>query len=141
MDIRKLTDGYAVSPQIAPEDMARIKAEGFAAVICNRPDAEVDAGNEAAALRRAAEAEGLAFHDNPVVNGALDIGNVETQQGALDAADGPVLAYCRSGTRSATVWALGQAGRRPTDEIIAAAARGGYDLEGMRAQLDALATR
>jgi uncharacterized protein (TIGR01244 family) len=50
-----------------------------------------------------------------------------------------VLAYCASGTRSSIVWSLGQAGKMPTDAIIAATAQAGYDLAGMRGQLDMLA--
>jgi uncharacterized protein (TIGR01244 family) len=58
---------------------------------------------------------------------------------AIAAAKGPVLAYCASGTRSSIVWSLGQAGKMPTDDIIAETAKAGYDLAGMRRQLDALA--
>ena len=65
-----------------------------------------------------------------------------TQQGAVvTAATGPVLAYCASGTRSSVVWSLSQAGEMSTDEIIAATARGGYQLEHMRPQLDAMAAQ
>ena len=137
MDIRTLTPAYAVSPQIAPEDVAHIKAAGYVAIICNRPDTEVGAEEAAAAIRQAAEAEGLVFVDNPVTNGALSAANVETQRQVLEETAGAVFAYCRSGTRSAIVWALGEAGRRPADEIIAAAARAGYDIGGLRPQLEA----
>ena len=64
---------------------------------------------------------------------------VKVQNDAIDASAGPTLAYCASGTRSSIVWSLGQAGDLPTDEIIAATAAAGYDLAGMRGQLDALA--
>lgn len=139
MDIRTLTPSYAVSPQIAPEDVARIKAAGYVAIICNRPDAEVDAEEAAAAIRRVAEAEGIAFVDNPVTNGALSDANVRAQRQVLDETDGAVFAYCRSGTRSTVVWALGEAGRQPVDDIISTAARAGYDIDGLRPQLEALA--
>jgi len=141
MDIRSLTDSYAVSPQIAPADLAAIKAAGFTTVIDNRPDGEIPANLHGEIMRQAAEALGLTFVINPVIGGALTLDNVKAQKAALDSAGGPVLAYCASGNRSSMVWALAQAGKRPTDELIALPARFGYQLEGLRGQIDALAQR
>ena len=141
MDIRSLTDSYAVSPQIAPADLAAIKAAGFTTVIDNRPDGEIPANLHAEIMRQAAEALGLTFVINPVIGGALTLDNVKAQKAALDSAGGPVLAYCASGNRSSMVWALAQAGNRPTDELIALPARFGYQLEGLRDQIEALAQR
>lgn len=141
MDIRPLTDSYAVSPQIAPEDMAEIKARGFTTLICNRPDAENPPGMQAADLRAAAEAAGLAFVDLPFAHGSLSLDLVQAQTDARTGATGPVLAYCASGNRCSVLWALGEAGDRPTDQIIATAGQAGYDLEGLRPQIDAIAER
>lgn len=140
LDIREITESYAVSPQIAPEDMAAIRARGFTTVICNRPDMETPPALHAAAMKAAAEAAGLHFVENPFAAG-LDLSIIDRQRAALEGAAGPVLAYCRSGTRSATVWALAEAGHRPTDEILGATARAGYAMDGMRPQIDALAQR
>ena len=141
MDIRKLTPDFAVSPQIAPGDAATLAQAGFRMVICNRPDAEVDGDVAAATMKTAVEAAGLLWAENVIIGGAMTMENV-TVQGALAAqSDGLVFAYCRSGTRSATAWALSQAGVISTDEIIAAAARGGYDLGHMAAQIEALAAQ
>ena len=139
MEIRQVTPGYAVAPQIEPADMAALAAAGFATVINNRPDAEVPPEQQSAAMRAAAEAAGLAYVENPVVNGAMTMDMVIAQAEALAASPGPVFAYCRSGTRSSIVWALGQAGRQPTDDILAALAKAGYDLGGLRGQIDMLA--
>lgn len=139
MDIRRLTDTYAVSPQIAPADMAAIAAAGFTTIIDNRPDAEIPAELQTAAMRAAAEAAGLAFVDNPVIGGAITMDNVTLQGETLARAPGPVFAYCASGNRCSIVWALSQAGRRPTDELIATPARHGYNLEPFRARIDTLA--
>jgi uncharacterized protein (TIGR01244 family) len=141
MDIRPLTDRYAVSPQIDPQDAAAIKAAGYTTVICNRPDAEVPGMLQAAAMRTALEAEGLRFVVNPIDGRGMGIETVEAQAALLAEADGPVLAYCASGTRSAFVWAFAQAGQMPTDEIIAAGMAQGYPLAGLRGQIEALATR
>ena len=136
MDIRTLTPAYAVSPQIDPADVDEIKAQGFETIICNRPDAEVPPALRADAMRAAVEAAGLRFVLNPVTHQGLNMDMVETQsQGAQS---GKTLAYCASGTRSTIVWALGQAGEMPVDEIIATAAKAGYDISGMRPQLDTL---
>ena len=140
LDIRVLTGDYAVSPQIAPEDMPAIRDLGYTTVICNRPDIENPPAYHTAAMAAAAEAAGLAFVENPFAGG-LDLGIIDRQRAAIDAAEGPVLAYCRSGTRSATVWALAEAGRLSTDAILAATASAGYALDGMRPQIDGLAQR
>lgn len=140
LDIREVTETYAVSPQIAPEDMAAIRERGFTTVICNRPDAENPPELQTAAMAAAAEAAGLRFVENPFAAG-LDLSIIDRQRTAVAAADGPVLAYCRSGTRSATVWALAEAGQRPTDDILRATATAGYPMDGMRPQIDALAQR
>ena len=139
MDIRSLTDSYAVSPQISPGDLAAIKAAGFTTVIDNRPDGEIPGELHAAAMQTAAKALGLTFVINPVIGGALTLDNVLAQKAALESAGGPVLAYCASGNRSSVVWALAHAGKRPTDELIAIPARFGYQLEGLRGQIDTLA--
>ncbi|MFZ5709734.1 MAG: TIGR01244 family sulfur transferase [Pseudomonadota bacterium] len=139
MTFRTLSDRYATSPQISPADLAAIRAAGYATVICNRPDGENPPELRAAAMRRATEAAGLVFVENPVMPGAMTEANVETQRTAIARSEGPVFAYCASGNRSSIVWALAQAGSAPTADLIASAARWGYNLEPYRAQIDALA--
>ena len=141
MDIRALTPDYAVSPMIDPEDMPAIAEAGYRVVICNRPDGEVPPSHHASVMRAQAEAAGLRFVDNPVMGGMMTMENVEAHGAAVAEADGPVLAYCASGTRSSVVWSLSQAGDVPTDEIIAATVRGGYQLEHLRPQIDAMAAQ
>ena len=139
MEIRELTGDFAVSPQVQPSDMAAVAAAGFKTVICNRPDHEVGPDVCSAAVREAAEAAGLNWVENIVLGNGMTMDNV-LEQGRLAAqSDGPVFAYCRTGTRSATAWALAQAGRLSVDEIISIAAKAGYDLEPMRQQIAALA--
>ncbi len=135
MDIRPLSAAYAVSPQIEPGDAPAIARAGFETVICNRPDAEVPPELRAAALRAAVEGAGLRFVEMPATHAAIDDALVEAQRDA--ASGGRTLAYCASGTRSSVLWALGEAGRRPTDEILADAARAGYDLAGLRPRIEA----
>ncbi len=141
MDIRPLSPAYAVSPQIAVENIPAIIEAGYTTIICNRPDAEVPPSHRAAAIKAAATAAGLTFVIIPVTHHGLNIDMIADQRAAMDASDGPTLAYCASGTRSSIVWSLGQAPNIPAEEIIAATAAAGYDLGGLRAQLDALAGR
>jgi len=139
MDIRPLTDSYSVTPQITPEDLAAIKAAGYRTVICNRPDPEIPEDLHAETMRAAVEAAGLRFVLNPVFPGQLTMENVEIQRDTIDTAPGPVLAYCASGNRSSIVWALANAGRVPTDDLIAAAGKYGYQLAQFRGMIDQLA--
>ena len=139
MDIRALTPTYAVSPQIAPTDLAAIKAAGYVAVINNRPDAEIPADLHSTTMQTAAEAAGLTFIANPIIGGMMTMDNVTAQADAIKAAGGPVLAYCATGNRCSVVWALAHAGQMPTDDLIAIPARFGYQLDGLRSQLDAMA--
>ena len=139
MDLRPLTADYAVSPQIDPSDLPAIKAAGYVMVIDNRPDAEIPPDLHTPVMQAAAEALGLAFVANPVIGGALTMDNVQAQAEARARAGGPVFAYCASGNRSSCVWALGEAGSQPTDDLIGIPARFGYNLEPLRPAIDALA--
>lgn len=139
MDIRPITDRYSVSPQIEPEDAAAIKAAGITTVICNRPDAEVPPSHQADTMRAAIEAEGLRFEVLPITHQTLTPDRIAQQAALVDASDGPVLAYCASGTRCSILWALSQAGQQSADDILGAVARAGYDLSGLRPTLEAAA--
>lgn len=138
MDLRPLDDTTFVAPQLEPSDMAALAAGGVTTIICNRPDAEVPPSHRAAAMQAAAEAAGMAFTFNPVAMPNLTLDAVEEQADAIAAAEGKVVAYCASGTRSAVLWALAMAGKMPADDILAATARAGYRLDGLRPQIEQL---
>ncbi|AKS45748.1 TIGR01244 family protein [Octadecabacter temperatus] len=139
MDIRQLTPDYAVSPQIDPQDLPAIAALGFTTIINNRPCSEIPPSHQVDAMQAAATAAGIELVVLPVTHATLSVDLAAQQQDACSQAKGPVLAYCASGTRSTIVWALSQAGKRDTDEIMQTAAQNGYDLSMMRGQLNALA--
>lgn len=136
MDIRPLTDSYAVAPQIAAEDAPALAEAGFKTVICNRPDGEVPAEFQASAIRAAVEAAGMRFVENPVVGGAITPENVSSQGAVIAEQNGPILAYCASGNRSSIVWAMSQSSARPVEELIATPAQYGYNLEPFRPVLE-----
>lgn len=131
MEIKKLTAELSVSPQISASDLAAVKAAGFRSVICNRPDAEGADQPLFREIAEAAEAHGLVIRHQPIVSGKL----VDTDAVAFDALmkelPKPVLAFCRTGTRSASLWALGEAARRPLPEILTMTRSAGYDMAGL----------
>jgi uncharacterized protein (TIGR01244 family) len=139
-DIRRLTEGFAAAPQIAPGDCAAIAAAGFVHIVNNRPDSEVPASHAGAAIAAAARAAGLGYTAIPVDHSGFSRPQLDALAAVLEAAPGPVIGYCRSGTRSALLWALTQAARGgDPDSIAAAAARGGYDVGPVRPLMARLA--
>ena len=131
-DFRKVTDDFSVAPQIGVDDIAAAADQGFALVINNRPDGEVPDQPASAEMEAAAKAAGLAYVHIPVRGGPTP-DQVDAVAEAVAGADGPVLAFCRSGTRSIITWSLGQAasGTRPRDELVRLGADAGYDLSGV----------
>jgi uncharacterized protein (TIGR01244 family) len=127
-DIRPVTDAFSVAPQLAPEDAAVAAELGYRTLINNRPDGEAPGQPTGAAMRRAADAAGMTYVEIPV-RGGPSPDQVRAMAQAIASHPGPVLAFCRSGTRSIITWALGQDGARPRAELIALGAQAGYDLE------------
>ncbi|MCL7464009.1 TIGR01244 family sulfur transferase [Phaeovulum sp. NW3] len=127
MDLRQITPEFAVAPQITPEDVPTLAALGFRTIINNRPDEEIEDALDSDAMAVAAEAAGLAYHHLPYYPGQLTPDLVEAFESVMQDVDGPVLAYCRSGTRSSHLWALMQAGRMALPDILRAAQAAGYD--------------
>ncbi len=104
----QVTPDFSVSAQILPEDVAEAAALGFRSIMSNRPDGEAPGQPETAAIRAEAERLGLTFVHVPVVSGAITEANVDDFAAALAELPTPVLAYCRSGTRSRNLWQLAQ---------------------------------
>lgn len=139
MEIRRLTEHFSASPQIAPADVPELKTRGFALVINNRPDGEEPGQPTAGEIEAAARAAGLAYRAIPVAGGFAQP-QVEAMAEALAEAGGPILAFCRSGTRSTLLWALAEASRGgDPEEIAAAAASAGYDIAPVRGAVEQLA--
>lgn len=135
MELKRINEHVSVSPQISPEDVTAIKAAGFAAIINNRPDGEAPDQPGSAQIEAAARAVGLDYHYIPLGRDGVTPEMVAQTKSVLEGSAGPVFCYCRSGTRSTTLWALSQAGERPAAEIIAAAANAGYDMSHLAGHL------
>lgn len=129
--MRQLEDGMYVSGQILPEQLPGLAAHGIAMIVNNRPDGEAADQPAAAEIEAAAHAAGLAYRSIPVAQ--LTPEAIEEMREALAAADGPVLAFCRSGTRSTYLWALARSlAGAEGDQLVASAAAAGYDLSPIR---------
>ena len=135
MDLKRINDHVSVSGQIQPEDVAALKAAGFVAIVNNRPDGESPDQPEGAAIEAAARAAGLDYYAIPLGREGVSPDMVEKTKSVLEGSAGPVFCFCRSGTRSTTLWALSQAGDAPADQIIAQAAEAGYDMSHLAGYL------
>ena len=128
MDIRKITDELSVAPQIRVDDVAAIAAAGFRAVICNRPDGEASDQPCCQDIEAAVRAFGMAWCMQPVRSGGVTQADADAFGKLMAGLPKPVLAYCRSGTRCATLWCLSEAAKRPLPDILGRARAAGYDM-------------
>lgn len=137
---RQITPQVFASPQIGLAEVDEAKAQGIVLIVNNRPEGESDDQTPGAEIEAAARAAGLDYLAIPVTHAGFSQAQVTAMAEALAGASGPVLAYCRSGTRSTLLWALAEASRGGNPAAIAAsAANGGYDISPVRAAVDMLA--
>lgn len=139
---RRLTDTISVAPQITPADVAEAKAQGVTLIVNNRPEGEEPGQTPGDEIAAACAEAGIEYRAIPITHAGFSANQLDEMNAALEAADGPVLAYCRSGTRSTNLWALAKAqkGAKP-DDLVETAAGAGYDINGLRPMLDALSAR
>lgn len=139
---RSLDERFLASPQIGTDDIGAAQLLGVTLIVNNRPDGESDDQPAGSEIEAAARAAGMDYLAIPVTSAGFGLPQVEAMRDALQGADGKVLGYCRSGTRSTLLWSLAQAsaGADP-DAIAAAAAAAGYDVGPVRAAMDMLAER
>ncbi len=141
-DFRQVSDSFWASPQIALADVEEARARGFRLIVNNRPEGETPEQVPGPEVEAAARAAGLDYLAIPVTHTGFSEDQVQAMAQALERAEGPVLAYCRSGTRSTLLWSLAQASLgMKSDDIAAHAAGAGYDVAPVRPLLDMLAAR
>ncbi|AEI38398.1 MAG: TIGR01244 family sulfur transferase [Zymomonas mobilis subsp. pomaceae] len=138
---KRLNHTMALSAQITVTDVEEAARDGFRHIINNRPDGEESGQPKGRTIEAAAKAAGLGYTAIPVKPGGLDESALVAMTEALQQAEGPILAYCRTGTRSAFLWALSTAalGESEPDVIFAEAANAGYDLTPIMPMVDNLA--
>ena len=139
---RQLSPRVFASPQIGLAEVAEAKAQGISLIINNRPEGESDDQVSGAEIEAAAQAAGITYVAIPVTHAGFSQPQVTAMAAALASTDGPVLAYCRSGTRSSLLWALAEASRGESpDALASAAAAAGYDVGPVRAVMDMLSSQ
>jgi len=131
MELRQLTPVLAVSPQIAAADVAALKDAGFKAIVCNRPDGESPDQPLFSEIQVAAREAGLQAHYLPAESGKVSDQQARDFGALLASLPAPVLAYCRTGMRSTTMWALSNADRLSAERLVDIARGAGYDLKGV----------
>jgi len=135
MDIKPLTDRLSVSPQLAASDIAALADLGYRSIICNRPDGEGADQPAFAEIQAAATAAGMQARYLPVISGRADDATAAAFGGLLRELPGPVVAYCRTGTRSTSLWALSEAPSRSVVDILRIGRAAGYELGGLARRL------
>jgi len=138
MSFRKITDDFSVAPQISIEEIGLAAEQGFKTIICNRPDAEELSQPITEDMADAAGDRNLTFAHQPVISGNISFDDVDQFRKLLKELPKPILAYCRSGTRCSTLWALAEATTRDIDEIIERCENAGYDYNGLRPTLTSI---
>ena len=137
---RKISDTVLASPQIGSAEIAAAAAQGVKLVINNRPEGESEDQTPGSEIEAAARAAGMEYVAIPVTHAGFSEAQVKAMAAALARTEGPVLAYCRSGTRSTLLWALAEASRGGNPAAIASqAAQAGYDISPVRSLVDMLA--
>lgn len=136
MNPKQLTDRLIVSAQPTADDIAGAAQAGVRMVVNNRPDGEEPGQPTSEELRQTADRHGIAYRHIPVTPGDIHDADIAAFDRALRDADGQTLAFCRTGTRAATLWALTQAGKRPTAELLEVARNAGYNIDALKPRLD-----
>ncbi|WP_340297056.1 MULTISPECIES: TIGR01244 family sulfur transferase [unclassified Roseobacter] len=131
MEIKTINAEISVAPQIAPDEVQQLADQGFRALICNRPDGEAADQPNFSEIEAAAKKAGLEIRNLPIVSGKLSDQDAVDFGAAMQELPRPILAYCRTGTRSATLWSLSQANRMSVADILGATKAAGYDMGGV----------
>lgn len=130
METKTIDAGISVASQIQPEDVPALATAGFRSILCNRPDHESAEQVTFEAIAKEARRAGLTVAYQPVVSGQISPADVTAFEAAMREMPTPILAYCRTGTRSTTLWALSQAAKgTPMTKIIETTRTAGYDVE------------
>ena len=131
MEIKTINAEISVAPQITPDEVQKLADQGFRALICNRPDGEAADQPNFSEIEAAAKKAGLEIRNLPIVSGKVSDRDAADFGAAMQELPRPILAYCRTGTRSATLWSLSQANRMSVADILAATKAAGYDMGGV----------
>ena len=135
MNLKPLSPDFSVTPQIEATEVAELAMRGFKSIIGNRPEGEAPDQPSWPSLVAEAEQHGMSVRQIPVVPGQIGPDDVRLFAAALRDLPTPIAAFCRTGTRSAMLWALANPEGLSVDERIARAAAQGYDLAPLRERM------
>ena len=127
MQTLRINPSLSVADQVEERDVESLAAAGFKCLICNRPDSE--GGTPSQRIRAACERHGIKFFLLPVVYSGLDVADGDAFGKILQQCEQPALAYCRSGRRSAALWAIAAAPLAGAQAVAQRAARIGIGLD------------
>ena len=132
MEIKKVNDEFSVSEQIGLEHVKVLAEQGYKSLICNRPDGEAADQVNVTEFEVAAAEAGLEMVYLPVASGKFEAEDVSGFLSAMERLPKPIHAYCRTGTRSITLWALYQQRLGvPVGQLLDITGRCGYDLSNV----------
>jgi sulfide:quinone oxidoreductase len=137
VELKVIDDTLAVAAQMQPEELAALAEQGFAAVVCNRPDGEESGQPPLDAMRAAAQEAGLAFHHFPVAGGIVPPAAIAAFAAIRRGTPGKVLACCRTGTRAASLDALANVRGLGVADRLSRAGAAGYDLSALAERMEA----
>ena len=106
MRIGQLSEDFFISGQVEPEHVPKLAEQGFKTIVCNRPDGEEFRQPTAGEIAAAAEEHGMKFVHIPVLSSGVQMQDFENFKAKYDDFEAPILAYCRSGARSAMLFQL-----------------------------------
>jgi uncharacterized protein (TIGR01244 family) len=138
MKFAKINNELTVSDQITIEDLKEIHTQGYKTIFCNRPDQESEGQLNFSSIEKEAQNLGIKTIHQPVVGGQISDNDIAQFGNYFENSQKPIFAYCRTGTRCSTLWALSHAKKLPIDEILSKAQIAGYDLSSLRDRLNSL---
>ena len=138
MKFAKINNELTVSDQITIEDLKEIYTQGYKTIFCNRPDQESEGQLNFSSIEKEAQNLGIKTIHQPVVGGQISDNDIAQFGNYFENSQKPIFAYCRTGTRCSTLWALSHAKKLPIDEILSKAQIAGYDLSSLRDRLNSL---
>ncbi len=134
--IKPLNAKLSVAPQITLEEIPGLAAQGYRTLILNRPEGETPDQPSNAEVEAAAKAAGMRFLHIPLVSGQFPDATLDQFKRAYASEQTKILAYCRSGMRSACLWAIAEGKTSGTDAVLKTAADAGFNISGIRSIVD-----
>lgn len=129
--MKRITNDFYVAEQLMPADLSRLSEEGVQHIICNRPDNEGEGQVNSDKIESVAKALGMQFYFLPVSPGVFSDTSIAQFSELIGILEGKVLAYCRTGTRSLSLWTLSNPEHKSRAELLSLAESSGYNMSGL----------